>query len=793
MGLLVYFLGAPALAGVAVMLCLMPVEARVSSAAAAYRRKILRHTDSRIQIISELLAGAKMIKLCGWETAMAERVGAVREKELAHIRGGASLAAVNQALLLSSTVVVAIASFATYSLLGRGVLTPSTAFTALALFNQLGHPVKIIPKVIKMFSEVFVTTARLQRYLFPELSEGAAAELPPPPAAPAPAASATSTTAAPAPAETAAVAAGAPAAERELLSALVALGRPAPPPLRAAAAASEGPRLELSGASFGWGGSDAAAAVAGLTFVARPGEMTLLYGRVGSGKSTAIMGVLGDAALQAGSVTLRGRVAFAPQAPWIFNASLVENVVCGRPMERARLREVLAACCLEEDIAALPEGELTEIGERGVTLSGGQKARLALARALYDASASVVLVDDPLTALDNATAARVMEGALLGLAAARGSVLLVASSQPKLLARAHQVVALEAGAMAGVGTVQQLLARGVALVGQGEEHDSGDGSSQPGESAAAAAAAQEGAGAGAAGAKKNGKPTVAEAAAGPSAAGATSGGSKPGGRLLGAERRVVGDLPAEVFLRYFLAAGGGMSLLVLGMFLAKQSLDVLRGVILAAWSAAATGPRGGDAPPGPEPPSPFMPPPLAPDSGAAGSAGEPGFVAQLLLGGPRSPLSGGPFSLAGGGPGVAAWGWPGVASDPLVGYLAVYCLVGFAVVLLTGLRTVSVLLAGLNAAGRLHAAALRGVLCSGLQFFEQTPAGRVIVRPACCSLSRARASASLSRLRARVMPSPQSPFLASCVCRMPLSLIPLLLSHPPSAAAPRRGSPATLP
>ena len=123
----------------------------------------------------------------------------------------------------------------------------------------------------------------------------------------------------------------------------------------------------------------------------------------GSGKTSLLLGVLGDMPRLAGRVVLRGEVVYCAQEPWIQNMSLKDNILFGRPFDESLYKDVLACCALSADLEQLAAGDSTEIGERGINLSGGQKARIALARACYAAGCSVsptVLLDDVLSAVD---------------------------------------------------------------------------------------------------------------------------------------------------------------------------------------------------------------------------------------------------------------------------------------------------------------------------------------------------------------------------------------------------------
>ena len=110
--------------------------------------------------------------------------------------------------------------------------------------------------------------------------------------------------------------------------------------------------------------------------------------------------------------TFSSAAAYVPQTPWIMNATLRDNVLFGQPDNEERFREIIQACCLEPDLEMLPNGEDTEIGERGINLSGGQKARVSLARAAYS-GAEIVLMDDTLSAVDSHVGKRLLENCLL--------------------------------------------------------------------------------------------------------------------------------------------------------------------------------------------------------------------------------------------------------------------------------------------------------------------------------------------------------------------------------------------
>ncbi|KAI0014468.1 ABC transporter [Xylariaceae sp. FL0662B] len=143
------------------------------------------------------------------------------------------------------------------------------------------------------------------------------------------------------------------------------------------------------------------------------GGLNVVMGQSGSGKSTLLLSILGETILEGGSVTCPKDIAYASQSPWLQNETIRDNILFNSPFEQVRYDRVIDACGLPIDFNEFPERDGTEVGENGASLSGGQKSRVALARALYS-KASVILLDDIFSALDSKTSARLWEEAFCG-------------------------------------------------------------------------------------------------------------------------------------------------------------------------------------------------------------------------------------------------------------------------------------------------------------------------------------------------------------------------------------------
>ncbi|EFJ11982.1 ATP-binding cassette transporter, subfamily C, member 22, cluster Ib, SmABCC22, partial [Selaginella moellendorffii] len=162
------------------------------------------------------------------------------------------------------------------------------------------------------------------------------------------------------------------------------------------------------------------------------GILAGLIGKVGSGKSSLLYGILEELKLTQGSLFVEGNIAYSPQQPWILNDTMRNNIVFGSIFDNKRYDNVVAACALNHDISMLPNGSDTEIGERGVNLSGGQKARVSLARACYS-TAPIILLDDPLSAVDASTAKYIVDYVLNGIL--KGRTVIMAT---------HSIISLQA-------------------------------------------------------------------------------------------------------------------------------------------------------------------------------------------------------------------------------------------------------------------------------------------------------------------------------------------------------------
>ena len=184
-------------------------------------------------------------------------------------------------------------------------------------------------------------------------------------------------------------------------------------------------------------------------------ELLAVVGGVGSGKSSFLAALAGDMRTTSGTIAQGASMAYCPQYAWIQNASVRENIIFGRPFDQEWYHRVVEACCLTLDFDMLPDGDATEVGERGITLSGGQKQRLNIARAIYF-NAQIVLLDDPLSAVDAQIGRHIFSEAICGVLKDKCRVL--ATHQLHVLSQCDRIIWMQHGKIEAIGTYNELLA-----------------------------------------------------------------------------------------------------------------------------------------------------------------------------------------------------------------------------------------------------------------------------------------------------------------------------------------------
>ncbi|PYI28928.1 putative ABC multidrug transporter [Aspergillus indologenus CBS 114.80] len=394
------------------------------------RRAVNKITDKRVSLTQEILSSVKFVKFFGWESSFLERLENLRKREISSIR---RLLVIRHAItvsMLSLPALSSMLSFITYALTDHA-LSPDRIFSSLALFNALRMPLAILNLAMTQATDAWTALHRLQEFLSAEEREE-------------------SITWDYAMTNAVEVEHASFTWERVRDSA----ESPANPRPGQAAIAS-GKTEPASSNTHSERESDAKTPfqLLGMDFEIGRGELVAVIGSVGSGKTSLLAALAGDMRQTAGSVRIGATRGYCPQYAWVQNTTVRDNILFGREYDDHRYNEVIDACALRSDLAMFPDGDQTEIGERGITISGGQKQRLNIARAIYSDS-ELVLMDDPLSAVDAHVGRHIMDNAICGLLKDRSRVL--ATHQLHVLGRCDRIIVMEDGKIHAIGTFDDL-------------------------------------------------------------------------------------------------------------------------------------------------------------------------------------------------------------------------------------------------------------------------------------------------------------------------------------------------
>ncbi|CAB3400543.1 unnamed protein product [Caenorhabditis bovis] len=410
-------LGISVFSGVAVMVLLFPINFGITMIIRNFKVDQMYYKDERTKMVNEVLNGIKVIKLYAWEPPMENVINFLREKELSLIKRAAFLRTFSDMLNCASPFLVALSTFATFVCIDpKNVLTPEIAFVSLTLFNQLRSPMSQVAELITQTVQVVVSNRRLKEFLMSDELGGNSVDN--------------------------------TARDNEDV-------------------------ICLKDATLSWDPSDInAPMLSSLNFSVLRGQLITVVGRVGSGKSSLLQALMGEMEKVGGFVGLHGRVSYVPQQPWMQNNTLRQNITFGKQYDEYFYSRVLDACALYSDLQMLNLGDLTEIGEKGINLSGGQKARISLARAVYQ-NHDIYLLDDPMSAVDAHVGAQLFNSVIGPDGMLRNKTRILVTNELSYLEKADQIIVMKDGKIEFIGRYNELMNKGAfeQLLSECEKED----------------------------------------------------------------------------------------------------------------------------------------------------------------------------------------------------------------------------------------------------------------------------------------------------------------------------------
>ncbi|KAK8058473.1 hypothetical protein PG994_008921 [Apiospora phragmitis] len=422
-------MGLSAIPGLVIMVFLLPVNILLAKGFQYTQKKIMTATDKRIHTTNEVLQNIRIIKYFAWEQRFGEIVDQKRRAELKALRDRYMIWALAVAIWNTVPVLITFCSFLVYTKVEEKPLYPSVAFTAMSLFMLLRVPLDQLGDMIAHVQEAQVSIDRVEEFLLEDETEK----------------------------------------YKQLSEENV---------------DEQGNCvIGFRDATFIWGSKDAVAKDGSMAFRLldltsdfKIGQLNVIAGPTGSGKTSMLMALLGEMTLMKGQVYLPGgrsredvRVdpktglaetcAYVAQSAWLVNANIKENILFSAPYDEKRYRDVIVACALERDLEILDNGDETLVGEKGITLSGGQKQRISLARAVYSNSRHLLL-DDCLSAVDSHTAQWIFTNCIRGPLMRDRTCILVTHNITLCVPSSEYVVVLDNGRVLAQGPPSEVTASG---------------------------------------------------------------------------------------------------------------------------------------------------------------------------------------------------------------------------------------------------------------------------------------------------------------------------------------------
>ncbi|KAI0365037.1 P-loop containing nucleoside triphosphate hydrolase protein [Pilatotrama ljubarskyi] len=382
-------LGWSALVGLATMLITLPLPGYVTKHIQGSQREKMKRTDARVQTVTEMMNVIRMIKLFGWEPRVSAQLDKKREEELVWVRKNKLLSLSINLCNYMLPILIMLTTFFTYAsatVIMKEKLTASRVFSAMSVFDMLRIDLHASFFFIPQLIQAKVSLERIAEFLrntelidkYDKAEESGNTEI---------------------------FATDVPEERKGVIG--------------------------IRHASFTWskealpsqtpGGTRKRAFVLHIDdeVIFQRGKINLIVGPTGAGKTSLLMALLGEMHyIPAGpdsfvSLPREGGIAYAAQESWVQNETIRNNILFGAPYDEVRYKKVLHQCALERDLSLFDAGDQTEVGEKGITLSGGQKARITLARAVYS-YAEILLLDDILAALDVHTSKWIVEKCIKG-------------------------------------------------------------------------------------------------------------------------------------------------------------------------------------------------------------------------------------------------------------------------------------------------------------------------------------------------------------------------------------------
>lgn len=464
--ILVVNIGVSALVGIALLLIFMGAVAFLTKSLFAFRAKANSYTDSRVDHIKEALANLKIIKFYSWEPPYHENISNIRSEEMKIIYKMQLLRNIVTAFAMSLTLIASMVAFLVLYGVSNGKRNPANIFSSISLFNVLTQQLIMLPLALSSGADAFLGVTRVGDFLGSSELDEESVRI-----------QATAEKQAEMEKSGIAIEVNDASFEWETFeeeeddlkvkekldeekakakiqatSDTTAIAEGVVEEIKIEEVSEVKSTAELESESDSSTMNEKFSGLNNIDFQIKKNEFVVITGLIGSGKSSLLNAISGFMKRTSGEICVDGSLLLCGY-PWVQNATVKDNILFGEELDEEKYKQVVYACSLESDLDILPAGDKTEIGERGITLSGGQKARINLARAVY-ANKDIILLDDVLSAVDARVGKHIMENCIMGLLKSKTRIL--ATHQLSLISSADRIIFLRGDGNIDIGTFDEM-------------------------------------------------------------------------------------------------------------------------------------------------------------------------------------------------------------------------------------------------------------------------------------------------------------------------------------------------
>ncbi|XP_050579550.1 probable multidrug resistance-associated protein lethal(2)03659 isoform X2 [Bombus affinis] len=420
-----------AIFGVIILLLFIPLQGYLGKKTSVYRLKTALRTDERVRLTNEIISGIQAIKMYAWEKPFSNLIERARRREISVIRGMSLVRGITMSFIMFTTRMSLFITIVTYVLYGHKI-TAEKVFMLQAYYNILRLNMTVyFPQGITQIAELLVSVRRLQKFMsYEEINEED---------------------------EKMECKQKKPKNHKDKNDANI-IEEEVHDGKRKTANYQGEYIMSLKNANVKWFSHDHEDTLKNININVKSGELIAVVGQVGSGKSSLLNVMLKELPLKSGTIEINGKIAYASQEPWLFAGSVRQNILFGQKMDQFRYERVIKVCQLKRDFTLLPYGDKTIVGERGISLSGGQRARINLARAVY-AENEIYLLDDPLSAVDAHVGKHMFEECIVKYL--KGKTRILATHQLQFLRNVDRIIVLKDGEIEADGSYDELIAMGM--------------------------------------------------------------------------------------------------------------------------------------------------------------------------------------------------------------------------------------------------------------------------------------------------------------------------------------------